>query len=320
LDAETKFVNRSPFQRAAKTAWNNAQFTQLGSTGLKVCRIGIGGGHGVGSDDIAYAVSRGVNYIFYSSDLHPLAYERSRQAIRRYCRRESRRRDEIVLAACSYLCDAEKIYGAVGDQLTALHVDHVDVFQWGWVTRQNGPKELMRQTHEALCTAEYRHLIDELAGIARQVGDELRCRGYARFLGISTHDRRLAADLAQSPLVDVVMFRYNIAHRGAERDLFPSFPARRPGTVVFNSTHNAGSLALAPMSLPTGKYVPTYSDLYRFALDRTEIDVVLTGPQRREHIDGALEALHRAPMEPQLRTYLEKYGDLHCGRVNIVQG
>jgi predicted aldo/keto reductase-like oxidoreductase len=296
----------------------DAMFTQLGRTGLKVCRIGVGGGSGIDSDGIAYALSRGINYIFYSSDLHAHFYERSRAAIRSYCRRGSRRRDEMVLVACSYLCDAEKVYAAVVDQLRALRLDHVDVFQWGWLTRQNGPDTLIGEPHRALCTAERRYVVDRLARVARQVRDELRCRGYARFLGISTHDRELAADLSQHPLIDVIMFRYNIAHRGAEHDLFPALADNRPGTVSFNATHFGSHLTVPPQGLPAGKYVPTFSDLYRFALDRSEIDVVLTGPSQREHVDVALAALERGPLEPRLRAYLEKYGDVHSGRAVVV--
>jgi hypothetical protein len=87
----------------------DAAFTQLGRTGLRVCRIGLGGGGGIDSGGIAYALSRGINYVFYASDLHAHFYERSRAAIRKYCRRGSRRRDEMVLVACYKILDAEKV-------------------------------------------------------------------------------------------------------------------------------------------------------------------------------------------------------------------
>lgn len=297
---------------------NTSTHVNLGKTGLRVCRIGIGGGSGLGSDGLEHALASGVNYVFHSSDLHPLTYARSRAAIRRVCRGGSRRRDEMVLATVSYMCDAEKLLGAVVDQLMSLRVDHVDVFHWGWVTRQNDPNSLLPATYEVLRTAEGRKVIEQMTGVARQVADELRSRGYARFLGISTHDRLLAAELSNHPLVDVVMFRYNIAHRGAEQQIFPALPADRPGTVAFNTTHNAnGSLTQPPRGFPDGKYRPSYEDLYRFVLDRPEIDVVLTGPTTKEHVDTSLRALSGPPLDERVRAYLCKYGDVHSGKAVV---
>ncbi len=42
-----------------------------------------------------------------------------------------------------------------------------------------------------------------------------------RHLGVTSHQRPLAAAMARSGLVDVLMIRYNAAHRGAETELFP---------------------------------------------------------------------------------------------------
>jgi aryl-alcohol dehydrogenase-like predicted oxidoreductase len=292
--------------------------TRLGRTGLSVCPIGIGCGMGISSADIEYAIDRGLNYVFYSSDLHSQTYQNARDVLREYCRRGSARRDSVVLAACSYLCDPEKIFGAIVDQLSALRIDHVDVFFWGWVTRQNAPGDLIRKTQEVVRTSAGRAEIDALVGTVRQVADELRCRGYARHLGISTHDRSVALELADDPNVDVLMFRYNIAHRGAEDAIFPRLAGdpNRPGVVAFNTTHNAkGTLTALPEGVPPLKYRPTHADLYRFALERPEVDLVLTGPRNRADVDHAVGALTRPPLEPRMVEYLRTLGDLHAGRV-----
>jgi aryl-alcohol dehydrogenase-like predicted oxidoreductase len=42
-----------------------------------------------------------------------------------------------------------------------------------------------------------------------------------RRLGVTSHQRRLVARMAASGLLDLVMVRYNAAHRGAEREVFP---------------------------------------------------------------------------------------------------
>ena len=49
---------------------NTARRVRLGRTDLEVTRIGIGCGNGINNADLQYAISRGVNYIFTSSDMH----------------------------------------------------------------------------------------------------------------------------------------------------------------------------------------------------------------------------------------------------------
>lgn len=285
---------------------------KLGRTGLDVCRIGIGGGCGISDADLEYAISRGVNYVFSSTDLHASMYRSSWETIRRVAGRGSRRRDEIVLVGCSYVNDPEKIVGIVVDHMHAWNIDHLDVFQWGWVTPQNENPHLIDATQRFLSSDEGRAIADAVAGVAREVQDELRCRGYARHLGVSTHDRALAVRLAQNERVGIAMVRYNIAHRGVEREFFAELPAARPGVVVYNAGHTAaGSLTNLPAGL---KYAPTQRDLYRFVLDSPFVDVVLTGPKDRDEIDEALRTLDEPPLHPSVRAYLEKYGDVFSGR------
>ena len=298
---------------------NVRRTTRLGRTDLEVCRIGIGGGGGLSSADLRYAMSRGINYYFHSTDLHAAQYERSRSALRSVFGRASPRRDKLVLSVVSYVCDPEKIFAVLADQLHTIGADYVDVFNWGWVTRRNEPGALLQTADDVLRKQIRRKDAAAIAGVAREAGADLRSRGYARYLGITTHDRPLAAELANDPLVDVVMCRYNIAHRGAEREFFPKLPPARPGVVTFNAAHGArGMLAVAPPGFPKERYVPAYGDLYRFALDRPEIDVVLTGPATREHVDASLRTLDGPPLEPRMRAYLEKYGDIHSGAAVIV--
>lgn len=296
---------------------NSATRVRLGRTDLEVGRIGIGCGTGLSAADLEYAVSRGINYIFTSTDFHAVTYSRSWDAIRSLCGRNSRRRDEVVLAAASYVCDPEKLIGVLMDQLLALNLDYVDIFQWGWVTRQNDIDLLMDSAHQLLRTPAGCRTLQECGVVVRQVEDELRSAGYARYLAISSHDRSLIRGVLEHRLVDVAMLRYNIAHRGAESEIFPFLNRDRLGTVAFNTTHNWSSLTVPPRTLPAEKYTPTHQDLYRFALDRPEIDVVLTGPATREQIDKSLETLERPPLSERLRAYLCKYGDLAAGRAQI---
>ncbi|MEA2720904.1 MAG: hypothetical protein QOJ39_2768 [Candidatus Eremiobacteraeota bacterium] len=290
----------------------------LGRTGLEACRIGLGGGSGLPADDIEYAIARGVNYLFVSSDFHALMYHPMWRVLQRYGR--GSRREELIVVGCSYINDPEKLAGILADQLMSWGLDYVDVFQWGWVTPRNDADLLMRAADAGLRDGAVAGAVAEQLGVAAEVARELRRRGYARHLAISTHDRAIARAMIDHPHADILMLRYNLAHRGAEDEVFAHVPqgAQRPGIVAFNAAHDArGLLSIPPAGLPPGRYVPDVGDLYRYCLDRPEVDVVLTGPENRAQLDIALDALARPALDEHKRIYLEKYGDLHAGRSRV---
>src|SRR5262249_28087595 len=123
------------------------------------------------------------------------------------------------------------------------------------------------------------------------------------------------------PALDVVMLRYNMAHPGVERDVFPYLPddrATAPGMVAFNTAHGGqGPLYEPPPGYPEGMYVPWPPDCYRWALSHPAVDVVLTGVRSRGQIDAALAAMGQGPMSEEERAALRKYGDLHAGRLRV---
>ena len=51
--------------------------------------------------------------------------------------------------------------------------------------------------------------------------EEARHDGVILAVGATSHQRRLPATIAQSGRLDMLMIRYNAAHRGAEGDGFP---------------------------------------------------------------------------------------------------
>jgi len=114
----------------------------------------------------------------------------------------------------------------------------------------------------------------------------LRERGLVRYLALSSHHRPLIANLAHTTDFDILHFRYNAAHPGAETEIFPHLQSPgRPGTVAYTAT-NWGRL------LKTH----TAADCYRFALTRREIDICLTGPADANQLEEALRAIELGPM------------------------
>lgn len=136
-------------------------------------------------------------------------------------------------------------------------------------------------------------------------------QGKTRFVAVSTHNRPLAgkwvAD-ANSP-IDIVHVRYNAAHRGAEREIFPQRVARGPGIVSFTATR-WGSLLKPQSNMRT----PTAADCYRFVLAQSAVDVCLSGPRNLDDLHQAVAALEKGPMDAEELDWMRKVGDRVYGR------
>lgn len=73
-------------------------YRKLGRTDLTVSCLGLGGGGSISSEDTLYAFDQGINYFFYSSDLHHYIYSSMAGALRQMCGRGSLVREKVVLA------------------------------------------------------------------------------------------------------------------------------------------------------------------------------------------------------------------------------
>jgi aryl-alcohol dehydrogenase-like predicted oxidoreductase len=246
----------------------------LGRTGLEVGRLGISASYGVPTAAVERAFEQGVNYLYWGSmRTKPFA-----QALRNL----AGQRDRMVLLIQSYSRMAALVEGSLERALRAIGYDHADLLLLGMWQKPVPPRIL-------------------------DAAREAQRRGLVRHLAVSTHKRTLVSEIARGSDYDVVHFRYNAAHTGAERDIFPHLPAGgRPGLVSFTATSwgqltTSGQSALNPRrwftgSIPKGERTPTGGDCYRFVLAQSDVDVCLTGPSTAQHVDDALEALRRGPM------------------------
>ncbi|MGA2770880.1 MAG: aldo/keto reductase [Bryobacteraceae bacterium] len=265
----------------------------LGRTGLQVGRLGISASYGVPAAAVERAFEQGVNYLYWGSmRTKPFA-----QALRNL----AGRRDRMVLVIQSYSRMAALVGRSLERALRAIGYDHADLLLLGMWQKPVPPRIL-------------------------DAAREAQRRGLVRHLAVSTHRRRLVPEIARGADYDVVHFRYNAAHPGAEHDIFPHLPAGdRPGLVSFTATswgqltRSARGIAnwrqwFGGGSIPKGERTPTGADCYRFVLAQPDVDVCLTGPATAQHVDEALEALRRGPMTPEELDWMRHVGRAVSGK------
>ena len=259
----------------------------LGRTGLKVSRIGISSSYGIPGDALERAFERGVNYIYWGS--------RRMASFGEGLKRLKPQRDRFTLVIQSYTRMASLMGWSLERALRALTYDHADVLLLGMWNKPVTPRIL-------------------------DAARELKRRGLVRFLAVSTHQRTLVPAIAAASDFDIVHFRYNAAHPGAEQDIFPHLPAtNRPGLVAFTATSWGQLLGAAPFylggrPLPKNERIPTAMDCYRFVLSRPEVDVCMTGPSDDVRMNEGLEALARGPMNEEELAWMRRVGKAVSGK------
>ncbi|MGH7222918.1 MAG: aldo/keto reductase, partial [Gemmataceae bacterium] len=132
--------------------------------------------------------------------------------------------------------------------------------------------------------------------------------GRIRMLGVTSHQRRLAAEMAASALLDLVMIRYNAAHRGAEREIFPVTAEHRLPVVVYTCLRWGALLRSTPED-PPGFVVPSAAAWYRFALRHPAVNVALMAPENRTELEEDLQVLRQAePLSAEECAQLAAHG------------
>jgi aryl-alcohol dehydrogenase-like predicted oxidoreductase len=155
------------------------------------------------------------------------------------------------------------------------------------------------------------------SGGALEYCREAQAGGAVRVLGVTSHQRPLAADMARSGLLDLLMIRYNAAHRGAETDVFPVTDALGLPVVVYTCLR-WGALPRPTPDDPPGFVVPRAPAWYRFALQAPSATVALMSPESREELEEDLTVLDAdGPLSAAEYEVLSKHGQRvrrHGGR------
>jgi aryl-alcohol dehydrogenase-like predicted oxidoreductase len=143
--------------------------------------------------------------------------------------------------------------------------------------------------------------------------DELRYwkeKGLIRYVGATTHNRSIALELIESSACDVLMHRYNMAHRKAEEDVLPTALKANIPVVAFTCTRWGSLLKGHPQ---WQHKPPTAVDCYRYALNNPAISLALTAPQSLEQLAENLSGLHAPKLSPSEINYWQEYGNFIYG-------
>ncbi|MDT8395606.1 MAG: aldo/keto reductase [bacterium] len=257
---------------------NFTNHTTLGRTGLSVSRLGFGASYPAPAHSLEKAFhEKGLNFFLWGSGRRaPMA-----DALRNLTRFH---RDDVVVAFQTYDKSGMLMRRFHEKGLRRLGIDHVDLLLMSWM--RGVPRGGMLST--AL---------------------KLKEEGKVRYLGISTHDRPLAGRIAADPQspVDVLMVRYNAAHTGAEKDIFPHIPSENPPGIISFTATRWGRL-VNPKKMPPGEKPLTAADCYRFALSSGHVDVCLTGPRTAAELDENMAALDLGPLSEEEMERVRRIG------------
>jgi predicted aldo/keto reductase-like oxidoreductase len=166
--------------------------------------------------------------------------------------------------------------------------------------------------------AEYVHPGDNSDAVLGEGGaldilQEWKSEGLIRYVGASAHDRPLAQRLAEDHRVDVLMHRFNMAHRKAESNVFPAAQETKTPVVAFTATR--WRTLLEGRDDWSGA-APTAADCYRFCLSHPAVKLALSAPLGIDELEANLPALDEPTMTRRERTHWERFGDLVYGDGN----
>ncbi len=254
--------------------------TTLGRTGLKVGRLGISSSYGAPAEAFEEAFERGCNYFSMGSFIKGRSEEMTK-AIRHLTAKG--KRDELIIAIYDYTHSPLIGRRHFMKGLKKMGLEYVDELILGYYS---GPprKSVM---HWAM---------------------RLKEEGLARFIGISSHNRKAFAAFSRDGLIDVYHVRYNPVNKAAENDVFPLLPAEnKPGIVAYTATR-WGQL-LKEKKMPPGEKPLSATDCYRFVLSHPAVDLCMTGASTHGMLRENLNTLDLGPLSEVEMARVRRIGD-----------
>lgn len=258
---------------AMDASWLYTTPTAFGNK--RIFRLGLAANYGIDEDGVRVAMDGGVNLFLWTMRAKGLKNP-LREALKS-------RRDEVAVGGFATLgYFGWGVRRGAESMLKDLGVDRLDLLLLGWVG-----------VGSAITEATMNELV------------HLRESGKVGAIGCSIHDRPRAGKLAESSPLDLLMIRYNAAHPGAERDIFPHLHDKKPSILAYTATAWRRLL-----KAPKGWKGQTMSagDCYRFQLSNPNVDLALTGPASRAQMEENLKAIAKGPLTADEAEWMRAFG------------
>lgn len=267
------------FAGAKLSMSNSLTHTVLGSTGIAVHRLGISATYRPGKQAIYRAIDEGANFFF------AFGVDTQMRSVLRDVFKSKRQGLVLATGAYNLLVGYPNLRRTLEKRLRQFGTDYIDVFLFLGVTK---PKQFPEEAREQL--------------------RRFRQEGKVRSVGISSHDRKFIGQLTADGELDVFMLRYNAAHRGAEKDIFPYLDRHNPGVVAYTATRWT-ALMRKPKNWPRGERIPTAGMAYRFVLTHPNVHVCLTAPRNLQQLEENFAAFRQGPLSEEEMDFMRRFGD-----------
>lgn len=252
----------------------------LGRTSLEVGRLGISSSYGAKAETFEEAFEYGLNYFTWGTFVKGDSSE-MKKAIRNLVAKG--KRDQLVISVFAYAHEPMLTNYFLMRRLKALGIDHIDVLLLGYF-----PKVPSQRILDAAI--------------------KLKEKGLVRYLGVSGHNRMMFQELKHLPEIDIAHLRYNAAHRGAEKDVFPYFKKNnKPGIISFTATR-WGKL-LNPKKMPKGEAPLTAGDCYRYVLSNPSVDVCMMGIKNSNQLRENISIMEMGQINDDERKRIDRIGE-----------
>ncbi len=246
--------------------------------------LGLSGNPEMETECVPAAAAAGINWFFF----YDISYTNLIETLAPVLQSE---RGRLFVATGSESRDRRTLERYLDEVRLRLGVDCIDLF-----------------------LAEYVNPKDDMDALTGQGGvldllNDWKHQGKIRYAGASVHNRDLAVQLIRSNKIDLLMHRYNMAHRKSEELVMPE--AHRAGVPVLGFTATRWGTLLQGHPEWDGA-VPDAADCYRFVLENPAVLATFTAPATASQLNDNLAALARG-MTPAEREEWERYGALVYG-------
>jgi predicted aldo/keto reductase-like oxidoreductase len=244
--------------------------------------LGLAGNQSIDINCIENAFAAGVNYFFF----YNLSSSNFLDGLKSLLKNK---REEILVATGSESRDENELDRYLNQVRQRLDIDVVDVFFLEYVSPADDFERI-------------KSILDRL--------NKNKEKGLIRYVGITVHNRPVVMKSIEYGHFDLLMHRYNMAHKKAERDVLPAAQNAGIPVIAFTCTR-WGSLIKGHPNWH--EKIPQAADCYRYALHQKAVRLALTSPQTLTQLNENLKVLKNSEMSETEQSFWQSYGDLIYG-------